>query len=302
MIDDIVKRFDAISARWINDAVEVKPSHVPPVLYHYTDAAGLHGMLTTGKVWLTDYRFLNDKTEIIHTYNVTKKVITEKLNDAPDSALTSFYAQILSMLERESEYPSLVFSLSEDRDDLSQWRGYARDGRGFTIGFDGVALQRASSGSGGYQFSKVEYDDAKQIDGLRRALSDMEDQLKKEVSDAATDTDKLAFEAARCFHWIVDNRGTVNKHSSFKSEREWRILEYTGKSGLITNVRASGDRLIPYCELCLLPNEKQLPIKEIGIGPSMDGNIDAQAVKILCKKTGYDPTIYFANAPYRKIY
>ena len=37
---------------------------VPPVLYHYTNASGLKGILETGSLWATDAEFLNDAQEL----------------------------------------------------------------------------------------------------------------------------------------------------------------------------------------------------------------------------------------------
>jgi hypothetical protein len=36
----------------------------PAILYQYTDATGLMGILQSGAVWATDARFLNDAAEL----------------------------------------------------------------------------------------------------------------------------------------------------------------------------------------------------------------------------------------------
>ena len=38
----------------------------PNPLYHYTDEAGLYGILKTGSLWLTDIYSLNDPSEFRH--------------------------------------------------------------------------------------------------------------------------------------------------------------------------------------------------------------------------------------------
>jgi hypothetical protein len=35
------------------------------LLYHYTDAKGLHGILETEQLWASSYQFLNDATELL---------------------------------------------------------------------------------------------------------------------------------------------------------------------------------------------------------------------------------------------
>src|SRR5215471_1602710 len=35
-------------------------------LYHYTDARGLRGIFESEQIWFTDYRHLNDPSELLH--------------------------------------------------------------------------------------------------------------------------------------------------------------------------------------------------------------------------------------------
>ena len=46
---------------------ELEPPAAPQpnrMLYHYTDAAGVQGIIREGNVWATHYRFMNDRTEL----------------------------------------------------------------------------------------------------------------------------------------------------------------------------------------------------------------------------------------------
>src|SRR5690349_8458329 len=126
--------FFAISRSWYDDAYAKSKSQLPRILYHYTDAAGLEGMLRNGNLWITDYRFLNDRSEVIHSKALARDVILERLGGATERHLRKLYEDVLRFQDAEAAYVPFVFSLSEKRDDLSQWRGYARDGQGFTIG------------------------------------------------------------------------------------------------------------------------------------------------------------------------
>ena len=112
-----------------------------------------------------------------------------------------------------------VFSLSERRDDLSQWRGYAREGSGFTIGFDARALfDTADGGNGPFGFGKVNYQRAVATNAIRKAFLDIVDIVRK---NAGPDQMKRATkEAARSFEWVVRGRGGLNKHASFMAEDE----------------------------------------------------------------------------------
>jgi hypothetical protein len=43
---------------------------VPDVVYHYTNAAGLLGVLSTQQLWMTDTDFLNDAEELAYARGV----------------------------------------------------------------------------------------------------------------------------------------------------------------------------------------------------------------------------------------
>jgi len=293
---------DAISEKWWLDARVVKPSLIPDVLYHYTDAAGLAGMLANGTVWTTDYRFLNDKSEFIHTRSVVKRVMDEvgftgvraKAKDALDAAIERY------QLADTSE-DAFVFSLSEHKDDLSQWRGYARDGMGFTIGFDASELHRVSlPDEGRYTFSKIEYDEERQFSALKKAYGEFIAVMTRD-RDGSDSWNKTVSDAGRLFDWTAASRGALNKHASFAGEREWRVLHYAEKSADGTLVRASGLRLVPYRELALHDTGEKLPVVSIGIGPGFTEAAIGDAVRTLARQHGYDVDVYFAETPYRRV-
>jgi len=51
----------------LNDYSRHLEAKTPPAhIFHYTNAAGLHGILGTGTVWFTDVFKLNDPSEVVH--------------------------------------------------------------------------------------------------------------------------------------------------------------------------------------------------------------------------------------------
>lgn len=59
--------------------VAIHKSH--PRIFHYTTAAGLHGILRYGKFWLTHYTSLNDTTEFAAFRPLLQKVFCETLDE-----------------------------------------------------------------------------------------------------------------------------------------------------------------------------------------------------------------------------
>ena len=62
--------------RWDEEWAE-RRAGPPPALYHYTDAAGLLGIVTHGELWASNAAFLNDTTELLNIQGVLKDVLAE---------------------------------------------------------------------------------------------------------------------------------------------------------------------------------------------------------------------------------
>ncbi len=289
--------FDKVGERWIADAAETPPSMVPQVLYHYTDAAGLLGMLQSRRIWLTDYRFLNDRTEFVHIEKLVETLLAERGQQSGPDWRASFHAAILRWQKEDTPEDAFVFSCSQKRDDLSQWRGYASEGCGFTIGFTAESLSKVPNDAGGHSaFSRVIYRDDAQRLALGRALDELERIIVGADGLSPDETDAAIGEAARVFDWIATNRGALHKHRSFESEREWRLVRYVPRNSGRVKVRARGRSLVPYVEV---GENDDLVIRSVGIGPGHINPAIVEAVRSLTRAHS-NIAIYHADTPYRQ--
>ena len=84
------KRFRDVVDRFSPYGVKYDAADIPAIAYHYTDAAGLVGMLSTHKVRATEFRFLNDRSEVRHTLNLVRDLLNEQLGTSPGSRLAGF--------------------------------------------------------------------------------------------------------------------------------------------------------------------------------------------------------------------
>jgi hypothetical protein len=159
-------------------------------IFHYTDATGLHGILSNESLYATDYRYLNDATEASslrsHVMPIFEReigTITKNLVD--NKFLKEEYYKDLGaqadILQAEKLYasfsravdnvsPFFVLSFCRHSDDsyefknglLSQWRGYA-DGGGFAIEFDEgeldalAKLEQQKFAYAGFKSENIEY-------------------------------------------------------------------------------------------------------------------------------------------------
>jgi hypothetical protein len=122
---------------------QISEARAPLYLYHYTDfAAALNILRSTGVLWASEIKSLNDLKEGGHALEVMHAAIGS-MRDL--HSRNDWYKCPLAMslqIESHDEYESgyTVVSLCEERDQLSLWRAYGNRGRGIAIGLDTVAI------------------------------------------------------------------------------------------------------------------------------------------------------------------
>jgi hypothetical protein len=106
-------------------------------LYHYTDANGLKSIIENDEIWFTDYRYLNDPSELRHGISLAHETINATLVKAKAANADFLCKMMIDLFTPENFSGHLQFLIacfSRDRDELGQWRAYADNGRGFAIG------------------------------------------------------------------------------------------------------------------------------------------------------------------------
>ena len=128
-------------------------------LFHYCSIEGFHAILSNRSIRLSALAQSNDFKE--------GKLVAESVGrlcarDQLDEVTTSRMQSDIELME--SLFSGLGFCMSQDGDLLSQWRGYADNGRGFSIGFSESYLSKLCGISqqiigGGMYLTHVEYDE-----------------------------------------------------------------------------------------------------------------------------------------------
>lgn len=143
------------------------------LVYHYTTAEGLKGIIENRCIWATNVNFLNDISEYHHGIEIVRGEIKEyevkpetllaasieptplarwlakgiiignlqRQLDGDDYSLRSFVASFF-----DSPAPPTGVAASDAGDILEQWRAYGRDSVAVSIGFDKSALEQHVSG------------------------------------------------------------------------------------------------------------------------------------------------------------
>ncbi len=159
-----------------------------------------------------------------------------------------------------------ISSFSEQSDLLSQWRGYADDGRGFSIGFNKIILEDVGS------LEKVQY----------CSLSSVPENILEEINKDLTSLGlaKLSFE----YNQLIEKYAPILKNHKFSEESEWRMIERIFKKDDLSSIkwRNSSNKIIPYIE----KNFEYELISEIIIGPK--NNTTIENMKLFLKSIGLE--------------
>lgn len=271
-------------------------------LWHYTTNVGMLGILGTNKLWATHFSYLNDHSEGKYgkalALNVLKDYIKE--ND-----------EFKSLIDRSVEYLTItdydvfVTSFCEKENLLSQWKGYAEHGSGYSLSFDIESLQNKSLKSigCGVSFNKIIYEKDKQISIVKKtidfAIKTYHDYKKKINNDS--ELQRFLYTIAEHLSGSLSRLVTIFKHPDFKEECEWRAV-YFDRRGLLRNYdslyfdmnfRAAGKNIVPYVELEFTERDKledqankllkPLVIDKIITGPKIDHKLAEKAISLFCE-------------------
>jgi hypothetical protein len=201
----------------------------PPLLYHYTSAQALLSIVTSGHIWATHIRFLNDTSEAEWMWATAHERLRVREENAVSGDEKASVAKLIDMVNERRSSTDFVASFSENGDDLSQWRAYCHDTPGFSIGFssDALATQWICNPGGdsffvGASLKKVIYlgsDDAASFD---KTLDFILNTITPAMHDNAFIGDKSSREQVSV-SWLSVIASTY-KHSSFRNENEWRLI------------------------------------------------------------------------------
>jgi len=136
-------------AAWSTDHLLAEQAAGKPKdpLYHYTDEAGLRGILSNAELWCFAHTHQTDPKEFRFSLSVAKRVINQLAAqfDLEGKRAGADFCRCLGDLIANNDlagpFEFYLFSLSRHRDHESQWRHYARGGSGFAIGLSSALFQ-----------------------------------------------------------------------------------------------------------------------------------------------------------------
>lgn len=272
-------------------------------VYHYTSSAALNGMLSSRSMFCTDYRQLNDATELSSGFEVVEAFIAARGDEAGISTADIDEAlDHLAMLRRAPLHMSMfAASFSFHGNDLSQWRAYAPC-QGVSIGFRLSSLERLATEQhfvcgpvryvGARHFSEwCMAQMAEMKEGLEKA-AESEARLREQASgDPQQQVDLMVLyqRSGNLERWIGEVAGLL-KNADFRSEAEWRCVfvhrQNTIQPQKTMRFRNSGTKVVRFVELDFSQADLNELIAEVIIGPGPASLENLEVVKDLLSSAG----------------
>ena len=128
------------------------------IVYHYCSVDTFFNIIRNSSMWLSDIEKSNDYQECIRCRKFVNKGMEEYLRNDVE-ALKAWKTWYENGVYSNFSMKTFCVCFSESKDKLSQWRGYAQDGKGIAIGFNKDVLEELNQISKFHTaFGKVIYD------------------------------------------------------------------------------------------------------------------------------------------------
>lgn len=197
------------------------------------------------------------------------------------------------------ERAALGVCFSEEEDLLSQWRGYADDGRGFAITFDQDKLKHVAQDNADnkLELTKVAYGD-QDHDKINEINCMLTDTFREDINSFAGANGfaglRVNLERRQEYEDAARSLFTV-KNGAFHEEKEWRLFTYGTLSSFEgVKLRGTGNALSPYLP-ATIPTDA---VARVTLGPV--NKTPEHVLEFALESNGFnDATVKQSRASYR---
>lgn len=302
-----VEQFAAWSHRQL--VMEAAATKITEPLYHYTDAAGLCGIVNSQRIWFTSYLHLNDPSEVIHGMDIVHQLL-KAIGEGAHDSLVKMFCEVVDDVFQHQKFADIygfyIASFSRDRNDLGQWRAYADNGRGFALGLAPQlfeAVDKANPMPTEYYVMPVVYGEEAAELRYRVAIETAAGIVQNNRPQENVLFPFLRRMADELIAGQLIGTSLTVKHEAYSHEKEVRLvmlgMRKNQKPFLRTRIR--GSEIVPYMEGDM-PLRDSDSIAEIVIGPAA-GSSAEDAVRSLLQSLGVEPgdRIKRSRTPYRAL-
>jgi hypothetical protein len=189
--------------------------------YHYCRLESLCKIVKSSSLRMSNVQYMNDYLELEWFYSMCRSVADELRSRSIDSAPAEaearavFYEQLQGWLSNRFDHIYCA-CFSKERDDLSQWRGYADDAKGVCMAIDLDKIVEANPTCWSLRRVSVEYAEAEQKKRAKEVVLEAERKLQSGTDDGLG---RAAFTSTTIRHLAP-----IFKNPGFAAEREVRLV------------------------------------------------------------------------------
>lgn len=262
--------FDILNQEYFKKEDDFFEKNPPDFLYHYTNASGIQGVLKQNGMYASPYFTMNDPSEVIYGLEIIEETCKHLIANGTSQGILSICNAILNdqIIRNKTFYHTsidlVLISFSEEKDNLSQWRAYSNDAKGYCIEIDSNTLKKIDKNDplmtkiGPWSFYKCIYDKSLQMNLVEKWII---------LADSVLGKLNLPQNAlsAHVLNGLINIIFTF-KHNAYRDEKEWRVMTFA-KSSEILPTYMSGE-MIKASKL--IPFGSRHVITGISCGPKQD--------------------------------
>lgn len=266
----------------------------PSTLFHYTNSAGLRGIISGRRIFATHYRYLNDASELDYGRFVLTATIEKLITKNSDHVVLLFLDLLKNNLKMfDGVFECYIACFCTEDDLLNQWRHYSGSG-GYALGFSTLELARPSVDSTApehdFLLREVIYDTTQQSSILEELLTSTTDVMKNEIEGLNIDErNKIIVHCCQFVQLQLPQYLTTFKHPAFEAEREWRLCHLAiSEESQHVLFRDGQFGLTPYVELAPRSEcQDRLPLLSVTHAPTNNASNVRFALSALLRSQGY---------------
>ena len=296
------------------------------LVYHYCSGLTFKEIIEKKTLRFSDITKSNDSAELRWiTANISSVFLSEIKKANEDTEFNEAFQKIdlLGLFRKfiNAYFTEALFGkrkffwfyascFSHEGDLLSQWRGYADDGRGFSIGFNRTTFEKYNAG--GFKLlsihkGDVEYDNERQLAIVEKCIKKLFENFIKAKEDDDITLENISQIFKSCFQELIEIAAFI-KNPFFQEEKEWRMCVWTFKEFSDTddillvnngalehyalNYQNRNDELVSYFDLKFAPDT----VKQIILGPK--NKTDIADLRKFLKGNGFDCTLVNSEGTY----
>jgi hypothetical protein len=231
----------------------------PELIWHYTNLAALHGIVSEKKLRMSHIDYLNDSSEYRYGLSELRNFLENEVK--LDARRSGFIRDLVQGFDSVSAAKANVFltSFCKEGESIPHWQIYSGGGTGVSIGFDWRNLDVKP----GYAVVPVIYGKERGVEFFSKLMHEAFNIYEEATTTLAP---RLLSDMLIEMGMVIDAVAASIKMECFSHETEYRLLTLQYQKEVEVKFTPSGGMIKSYIEYDLM----DLPhaIKKIRVGPA----------------------------------